>query len=58
MRRAAYLFSSPGFPGEGDRAAMEGILHAHKKGFPLHHAAHGPPPLQMQGRNMLWEPHP
>src|SRR6266567_4400821 len=40
--------SSPRFRGEGDRRRRwRGFFEPEK---PFHHAAHGPPPLQMQGR--------
>jgi hypothetical protein len=51
--------SSPAFAGEGDRTKCGGG--ASCGGRPLHHAAHGPPPLENRGED--WEscpvaPHP
>ncbi|HEX8223542.1 MAG TPA: ComEC/Rec2 family competence protein [Allosphingosinicella sp.] len=44
------LNSSPGFPGEGDRAKRGGGVLQSPKG-PLHQASPGPPPREVSGRN-------
>jgi len=47
--RAAGKFPPRDFAGRGTaRSAVEGLFGL---GVPLHHATHGPPPLQKQGRN-------